>query len=105
MTLWNVATANIKRWVQKYPDRKRAFLLSKQDVMEILAQSKDVVAIRSYNGENLNGEMTQFWVGCVRNSTGGFDDYLPSTDLTLKPIVKGTLPCPDFCSLTKIFGV
>jgi hypothetical protein len=105
---WADALAQIKTWQNNNPNQPKCFLITAADIAQLNAQlSNGMGALRVYLGQNLNGALSVFFIGCVRDGSGGYDDYnIPSNQSAWNtalgsnalPLVKGGTPCPTACS-------
>ena len=104
---WGEAATQIKAWQTNNPTQPKCFLITAGDISLINAQlAAGMNALKLYIGQDSNGKIAAFFIGCVSDGTGGFNDYnIPSNQTAWNnainsgtlPLKKDGLPCPTQC--------
>jgi|SRR5215471_6236183 len=105
---WADALTQIKTWQTNNPNQPKCFLITADDLSRLNSQlSNGMGALRVYLGQNANGSLSVFFIGCVDDGNGGYNDYNIPVNQTAwnsaagsnaLPLVKGGAPCPTACS-------
>jgi hypothetical protein len=104
---WSEAATQIKAWQTKNPNQPKCFLITAGDVSQLNAQlAAGMNALKLYLGQDANGVLTAFFIGCVSDGNGSFNDFeIPSNQTSWNnaissgtlPLKKEALPCPTVC--------
>jgi hypothetical protein len=109
MLTWNEALTQIKAWQSANPTQSKCFLITAADIANINTQAGNISALKMYLGQDSNGKVTAFFVGCVPDGNGGHNDYnIPSNQSAWNtaagggtlPLKKDGQPCPTACGST-----
>src|SRR5438045_9589798 len=102
---WNKSIIQIKAWQSAHPNQPKCFLIKASEIAHILSQG-DISALKVYLGQDSNGKVSAFFIGCVDDGNGGHNDYnIPAGpaiwDAAVNnnnlPIKKDGQPCPIYC--------
>ena len=107
---WAEVATQIKAWQANNPNQPKCFLITAGEVSQINAQlSSGLNALKIYLGQDANGTISAFFIGCVSDGNGGYNDYNIPTNQTswnnavnagTLPLKKEGQPCPTVCGTT-----
>jgi hypothetical protein len=108
MSTWSEAATQIKAWQSVNPSKSKCFMITAGDIASLNAQvAGGLNALRIYLGQDANGNITAFFVGCIDDGSGNYNDYnIPSNQANWNtavnnntlPLKKDARPCPVNCS-------
>lgn len=103
---WTDAATQIKAWQSANPNQTKCMLITAAEISSINAQSTGICALKIYLGQDANGNVTGFFIGCVDDGNGGYNDFnIPlnqsgwntALSANLLPVKKDAKPCPVWC--------
>ena len=107
MSTWSEAAIQIKAWQTANPSQSKCFMITAGDIASLNAQAAGGLnAIKVYLGQDTNGKITAFFIGCISDGNDGYNDYSvpanqPAWNTALNagtlPLKKDGLPCPANC--------
>lgn len=105
---WSDAATQIKAFQAANPNQSKCFLITAGDIAALNSQlAAGMNAIRVYLGQDTTGKISAFFIGCVTDGNGGYNDYnIPSNQQAWNnavnsgtlPLKKDGAPCPTSCS-------
>src|SRR5262245_45246234 len=102
---WNNAMIQIKAWQAAHPNQPKCFLIKASEIAQIISQGNNT-ALKVYLGQDSNGKVNTFFIGCVDDGNGGHNDFnIPEAPVTWDaavtndnlPVKKDGMPCPTAC--------
>jgi len=104
---WSDALTQIKAWQTNNQGQSKCFLITAGEIASLNAQlSGGMNALKVYLGQDSNGKITAFFIGCVDDGNGSYNDYnVPANQSAWNtavnnntlPLKKDGLPCPTAC--------
>lgn len=107
MPTWSEALTQIKAWQSANPNQSKCFMITAGEIASLNAQvASGLNALKVYLGQDANGKITAFFIGCISDGSGGYNDYnIPSNQSAWNtavsggtlPLKKDGAPCPTDC--------
>lgn len=104
---WSEAATQIKAWQANNPNQSKCFLITAGDIANLNSQiPAGMNAIKIYLGQDANGKISAFFIGCVSDGATGYNDYnIPANQTAWNnavnagtlPMKKDGSPCPTSC--------
>jgi hypothetical protein len=111
---WSDAVTQIKAWQLTHPNQPKCFLITAADIASINAQlTGGMSALKMYLGQDANGTVSAFFIGCVADGSGSYDDcnmpgnqsvWNSALGANALPVKKDGLPCPTHCGSTNVLN-